>query len=334
MADLTTKYMGLELRSPVVAGASTLTSNMNTIKKIEDNGAGALVISSLFEEQVQLESVEMKNELEENDEKYAEMTSIFPKLEHAGPDEHLMWVKKAKEAVSIPVIASLNAKNEGVWIKWAKKLEDSGVDGLELNFYAAPMDLAATGDAIEDKQIAAVEKVKKAVNIPVSVKLSPYYANPLNVVLRMDEIGADGFVLFNRFIHPAIDVDKQEIAVKINESTPDDHRLAARYIGLLLGNVGASLIGSNGVHTADQAVSLLLAGADAVQTVTSLFIHGIGHIQTINANIAKWMEGKGYEKISDFAGKLSEKNTNDPWAYRRAQYVKTLLRPKEYINYV
>jgi dihydroorotate dehydrogenase (fumarate) len=332
MANLETSYMGIDLKSPLVVGACSLTANMKAIKKIEEAGAGALVIKSLFEEEIQLEKYKMEEDIEMYDDWHAEMTDIFPEMEHSGPEEHLMWVKKTKEEASIPVIASLNAVNHDTWVEWAKRLEETGVDGLELNFFSTPTNFDENAKKIEDDQINALRDVKKAVKIPVSVKLSHFYTNPLELIKRMADTGVDGFVLFNRMFHPSFDIEKEDLSYPFNLSQPNDHRLPMRFVGMLHGNTTGSLCASNGVHRAEDAVEVLLAGADVFQVVSTLYQNSINVIEDLNSGISDWMDRKGYRGIADFRGKLSAKNTGGKSAYRRAQYVKMLLHADEYVK--
>lgn len=332
MADLTASYMGIALENPIIVGASTLTSNMDTIRKLEDAGAGALVTNSLFEEQIQLDHLKMSEDLAKYDDWHAEMTSIFPKLEHSGPDAHLMWVRRAKEAVDIPVFASLNAVNRATWAEWAEKLAQTGVDGLELNFYASPKDWSASPQSIEEEQLQAVREVKKRVNIPVSVKLSPYYTSPLSFVRALDGAGTDGLVLFNRLFQPKIDVDNERSDLSFNLSSENEHRLALRFAGILHGKVKASVCASGGIQSASNIIELLLAGADVVQVVSALFQRSIGFLTTMIEEIDGWMERKGYNSLADFRGKLDREHNPDDWAYNRGQYVMTLLNAAEYLK--
>ncbi len=332
MANLQTKYMGIPLANPLVVGACSLTAHMDAIKKIEEHGAGALVIQSLFEEQIQLERYRHDEDLVMYDDWHAEMTNIFPEKEHSGPEEHLMWVRKAKEAVGIPVIASLNAVNPDSWVEWAQKLAETGVDGLELNFYAMPVHFDQTAQDIEQSQVETLRKVVDKVKLPVAVKLSPYYTSPLEFMKKLDATGVNGFVLFNRLFPPSFDIDKETANFPFNLSHSSDHRLALRFVGLLADNVKASLCASNGIHSGKDAIDVLLAGADAFQTVSSLYQNSVDHIQTILKEIEDWMQRKGYSSLEDFRGKLSVENTPDRWTYRRAQYVRMLLRSDEYIK--
>ena len=332
MADLKAKYMGIEVKNPFVVGACSLTAHMDAIKKIEDSGAGALVIKSLFEEQVELERYKLDEDLHLRDDWHAEMTSIFPEVEHSGPDEHLMWVEKSKKAVDIPVIASLNAVHKETWVEWAKKLEETGVDGLELNFFATPTTFDRTGGDIEKDQIESLKAVKKAVKIPVSAKLSEFYTSPLELIKEMDTAGTDGFVLFNRLFHPSFNVDKEEATFPFNLSSSSDHRLALRFVGLLSGHLRGSLCASNGVHSAEDAVEVLLAGADVFQAVSTLYKNSLDQIGVILKGIEDWMDKKGYTSLSDFRGNLSVENSTNKFMYHRAQYVKMLLRADDYIK--
>ncbi len=329
MASLNTTYMGIELKNPLIAGASSLTDRMETIKQIEDAGAGSLVCASLFEEQIQLERYRLEEELEKFDNTYAEMADVFPSLDHAGPQEHLTWVRKAKESVSIPVIASLNAVGRETWVEYAKLLEQTGVDGLELNFYATPSAFNVEGSEIEKEQLEILQEIQRAVKIPTSVKLSIYYSNPLNFIKRLDDVGVNGFVLFNRFFQPDINIAKEENIFPWNLSESNDNRLPLRFAGLLFGNVRGDICSSTGIMTGKDAVKMILAGATCVQFVSTLFKNRISHIGTMAEDIERWMDEKGYKDIDSFRGKMSKNKSSDPWVYTRAQYVKMLLKPKQ-----
>jgi dihydroorotate dehydrogenase (fumarate) len=326
VADLKTRYMGLALKNPVIAGATTLTCQMETIRRLEEAGAAALVTCSLFEEQVQLERLRMHEELEMFDNIHPEMTDIFPELAHAGPAEHLMWVRKAKESVSIPVIASLNCITPETWVEYAKLAAETGVDGLELNFYSTPSGVNRPGLAIEDEQAQIVREVTAAVALPVAVKLSAFYANPLHVVQRLASAGASGFVLFNRFFEPDIDADEEKNVFVWNLSSPGDYRLALRFVGLLYGQVD-DLCASTGIFGGKDIAKLLLAGANVVQVVSTLFRNGIEHLGTMLSDLEGWMDAKGYETLDKVRGKLSHRQSKDPWSYTRAQYVRALIKP-------
>jgi dihydroorotate dehydrogenase (fumarate) len=305
---------------------------MEAIRKIEAKGAGALVIKSLFEEQIAFQRFAHDEDLHLYDNWHAEMQSIFPEVEHAGPDEHLMWTQRAKESVAIPVIASLNALNIETWAEWAKKLQDTGVDGLELNFFGLPDDLLSPAQDIEAAQVEAVKAVKKAVKIPVSVKLSTFYTSPVSMIKKFEAAGADGFVLFNRFFHPSINVETETSSYPFNLSNPTDHKMALRFMGLFHGQTKASLCASNGIHTSQEALEVLLAGADVFQVVSTLYLNKVDQITTILGDIQGWMKKRGYQSIEDFRGKLSEAKNGDESAYHRAQYVRMLLRSQDYIK--
>ncbi len=326
MADLSTAYMGLKLKNPVIAGASSLTSNIDRLKELEDAGVGAVVISSLFEEQIQMESFRLEQDLQRHNEMHAEMVTLFPEVRHSGADQHLMWVRKAKQSLRIPVIASLNAVSRETWLEYARQLESTGADGLELNFYATPSDLDRTAADIEGEQTAILKEVVAAVKVPVAVKLSYFYTNPLNVVKRMDGTGVRAFVLFNRFFQPDFDVEKETNLFPHNTSSSVDNRIPLRYAGLLAGALKADICANTGILTAQDALKLMLAGANAVQIVSTLFKNRIPVVTSILAEIEEWMGRKGYKRLEDFRGRMSARNNRDPWIYRRAQYVRLLLR--------
>jgi dihydroorotate dehydrogenase (fumarate) len=332
MADLRTRFMGIDLANPVIAGACDLTAHLDTIKRIEEAGAGAVVLKSLFEEQIQFERFRLEEDLHRGEAVYAEMATIFPQMSHAGPKDHMLWVRKTKTAVKIPVIASLNAVNRDTWIEYAKLLADEGVDGLELNFFAAPRDFELTGARIEEEQLDVVREVTQAVKIPVAAKLSVFYSNPLNFAVRMDREGVNGLVLFNRFFQPDVNTETETMTQPFNFSAPADSRLPLRFAGLLFENVDADVCASTGVMTGADVARMLLAGAAAVQAVTTLYRNGVKTIATMLAELTRWMEGKSYATIADFRGKLSQAKAKDPWAYTRAQYAKMLLNPKEFVE--
>nr|WP_321354967.1 dihydroorotate dehydrogenase-like protein [uncultured Draconibacterium sp.] len=329
MANLTTTYMGVELKNPLILGASNLVSKPDVIKQIEEAGIGAIVYRSLFEEQIQLESLQMDELLSEYENRNAEMTDLFPGLEHAGPKEHLYNVEKLVKSVDVPVFASLNAIYEPTWIEYAQELEKTGVAGLEINLYAIPGYFEVTGESIEDKQVQIVKAIKQVVKIPVSVKMSLFYTNPLNFIKKVDEAGADGYVLFNRFFQPEIDIEKEEYFYPWELSNPKDHMISLRYAGLLHGNVEGSVCVSRGIYDANDVIKMLLAGADVVQMVSTIYRNSPSVVSDILMDINKWMDDKGYKTLADFRGKLSRKNMKDPFAYQRAQYVDILTKSED-----
>jgi dihydroorotate dehydrogenase (fumarate) len=334
MADLTTKYLGLQLRNPVIVGASNLVKDVDNCKRMEAAGAAAIVYKTLFEEQVELERLQMSEELNQYNERHAEMISLFPDIEHAGPREHLAHIRKVVNAVNIPVIASLNCTFDETWVEYAKQLENTGINALELNFYAVPGDFKREGKAIINEQLDVVSEVKKSVKIPVSVKLSPFYTNTLMVIQNMYYAGVDGFVLFNRLFQPDIDLEKEEHHFPYNLSHEEDCRLPLRYLGLLYGEIRGSICGNTGVYNGKDVAKMLLAGADAVQVVSTIYKNGIDHIATILNELNQWMDHKKYENIDAFKGKLARKNQKDPFAYKRAQYIDILMKSEEiFIKY-
>lgn len=326
MKDLKTNYLGLELKNPVVIGANDMSLDIENIKKCEDQGAAAVVYKSLFEEQIGLEKTEMHEDLTQYNDLHAEMLVQHPDIEHAGPEEHLYNLKKTKESVEIPVIGSLNAVFKETWIEYAKLIEETGVDALELNFYAVPRSFDLEGNIIEDEQIEILKEVKKNVNIPVSVKLSPRYTNPLNFIKRIDETGIDGFVLFNRLFQPDINIHSARHITPFNLSHTGDHKLALRFAGLLHGRINASICSSTGIFSGDDVIKMILAGSDCVQIVSTLYKNTIGIVSRMISELNNWMDEKGYEKIDDFKGLLSDQNLNDPFVYKRAQYVEMLMK--------
>ncbi|MFO7890429.1 MAG: dihydroorotate dehydrogenase-like protein [bacterium] len=332
MIDISTQYMGIELKNPVIVGASSLTSDMETIKHIEKAGAGALVTKSLFEEQIQLERYKMDEDREKYSYRNAEMITVFPEQEHAGPKEHLYWVEKTKESLSIPVIASLNAVHKETWIEYAKLLEETGVDALELNFYASPKEFKKDAESIEKEQISIIKKIKAKVSIPVSVKLSFFYTNPLHFISHIDKINVDGLVLFNRFFQPDIDVYKQKHISPFLLSERSDNRLPLKFTGLLSENIKADICSSTGLIEGEDVVKMILAGAASVQVVSTLYKNGIDYISKILENLQFWMEQKGYTALNDFRGKMNKKNSTDPWVYMRSQYIKLLMNPKDLLD--
>ncbi|MBT7040878.1 MAG: dihydroorotate dehydrogenase-like protein [Bacteroidetes bacterium] len=324
--ELKTTYMGIELKNPLIVGASNLVTDHETLKELENAGAAAIVYKSLFEEQIQIEELEFEEEMAEYNERHAEMINLFPSMKHAGPKEHLMNLKKAKEILNIPLIASLNCVYEDTWIDYVEKIQETGVDGIELNFYAVPKDLDTEGHSIETAQINMLKKIKEKIKIPFSVKLSPFYSNPLNVIAKMDEVGVGAFVLFNKLFQPDFNIENNELVFPYNLSNPDDNRLALRYAGLLYNQINANICSNTGVYTGKDAIKMILAGADSVQIVSTLYKNKVTYIKTMLEEIEAYMQSKNYYKLDDFKGKLSKKSINDPYAYKRAQYVDILMK--------
>jgi len=325
MVDFTTNYLGLELKNPIIAGASSMTADLNMLKKLEAAGAAAIVYKTLFEEQINLESAQLEDQLEELGGYDAEMIHLFPKLQHAGPEVHLVNLRKAKEMLNIPVIASLNCLLSASWLEYARLIEKTGVDALEMNFYFVPGDADLDGRSIEEAQLELVKAVKSKITIPVSVKLSLFYSNPLNFITRLDKAGVNGVVIFNRMFEPEINIQGINHSVPYYFSHEGDYRTAIRYAGLLYNRVEASICGNTGIYQGNDVIKMILAGADCVQVVSTLFKHKPEHITAMLADIETWMNEKGFSSLSDFKGKLSKKNLKDPFIYKRGQYIDLLL---------
>ncbi len=326
MANLSTTYMGVKLKNPLILGACNLVEKPEVIGELEKEGIGAIVYRSLFEEQIQLEDLQMSEDLTEYEYRNAEMERLFPNIEHAGPKEHLYKIEKLKKQVNVPVFASLNALYEPTWVEYAKELEKTGVEGLEINLYAVPGYFEVTGQSLEEKQIEILKQVKKAVNIPVSVKISMFYSNPLNFIKQMDEAGADAYVLFNRFFQPEIDIDKEEFFYPWELSGTRDYMVSLRFAGLLYGNVNGNICASRGIHNSEDVIKMILAGADTVQMVSSVYKNKASVVSQILSEMNAWMDKQGYKQLDDFRGKLSRKNMKDPYSYQRAQYIEILMK--------
>lgn len=333
MSNLSTLYLGIPLKNPIIVGASNLVTDISNLLKLESAGAAAIVYKSLFEEQIQLESYTMEQENSLYEDWDAEHASIFPQLGHAGPEEHLHKLRKVKEMLSIPVIGSLNCVFEETWEEYAIKMAETGIDALELNFYDNNIDPERTGTSIVGDQINILKRVKEAIDIPIAVKLSPYYTNTLGVISKMDEAGVDGVVLFNRLFQPDIDIDVEEHHFPYNFSNSKDHRLALRYAGLLFDQVKTSVCTNTGIMTGSDVIKMLLAGSDTVQVVSAIYKRGFSHIATMLQEMEEWMKQKDYKYLNDFRGKLSKSNMSDPFAYKRAQYVDILMKSELHMQY-
>jgi len=325
MANLKTKYMGLELKNPIIVGANNMMVDMVKIKKIEELGAAAIVYKSLFEEEIQLERLQLQESIEEYDDRHAMMIDIFPNMEHAGPAEYLFKLREVKKAINIPVIASLNAVNKETWVEYAKKIEQTGVNGLELNLYFSPSTAKYDSVFIENRQLDIIRKVKQNVKIPISLKLSYFYSNPLNIISRMDKLGVSGFVLFNRLFEPDVDLNKEEHSNPFNLSNKGDYKLSMRFVGLLYKEIKADICGSTGIFKGEDVIKMILSGASCIQCVSTLYKNGIENISRMLKEIETWMEVKGYKTLEDFRGKLAKKSLKNPFSYGRAQYIDILM---------
>ncbi|MDA3865175.1 MAG: dihydroorotate dehydrogenase-like protein [Salinivirgaceae bacterium] len=333
MAKLTTNYMGLELKNPIIIGASNLTTKAENAKKLEEAGAGALVYKSLFEEELELDALKLSQELDEYNERHAEMINLFPSVEHAGPDEYISDLEEVVKAVNIPVFASINAIKKTIWVEYGKKIAETGVAGIELNLYHVPTDMESTATEVEDQQIEIVKALKSNLNIPIAVKISPYYSNVLNFIQKLDEAGADAIVMFNRLFQPEINIETETNEYPDNLSNSDDKKLAIRFAALSYGNIKAQIIATNGIHYGTDAIKVILAGADAVQIVSTVYNSGFAAIKNMVKDLESWMNRKEYNTIDEFKGKLSRKKSKDPYAYRRAQYIDILLNSEEIFKF-
>ena len=320
--------MGIKIKSPIVLGACNMSYDKELLNKVIDAGVGAMVYKTLFEEQVQLESFELDEDLHMYDERNAEMINLFPQLEHGGPAEHILKLKELIDAVDIPVIASLNCIYEPTWKEYAVQLEEAGAAALELNFYDTPKRLDKTSQEIEEYQLKILKTVKKAVKIPVQVKLSRFYTNALNFIYRLDKAGADSIVMFNRLFLPDINPQKQEFVLNWDFTSAEEKLYSMRFSGLLHGQVNCDLVASTGIYSMSDVASMLLAGADSVQMVSAVYRHGPEHISQILENLEAWMEHKGFNSVNDFKGNMSYSKTKDKYQYTRSQYVDILLRKK------
>jgi dihydroorotate dehydrogenase (fumarate) len=326
MTDLRTQYLGLNLRSPLVSSASPLSQEISNIRRLEDAGAAAIVLSSLFEEQLRQEGLELDHRLSSGTDSFAEALSFFPRPSefHLGPDEYLSHIRQAKEAAGVPVIASLNGSTVGGWIDYAKQIEQAGADALECNIYAIPSDPNLSGAAVEQTYIDIVRTVKTAVSIPVAVKLSPFFSNMAHMAKRLEAAGANGLVLFNRFYQPDIDLEELEIRPNVLLSTPQALRLPLTWIGILYGRVKVNFAATSGVYGYDDVLKLLMVGADVTMFCSALFKHGIYHLREVERDLVRWMEEHDYESVAQMRGSMSQLRCSDPAAFERAQYMRAI----------
>lgn len=331
--NLSVQYGGLVLKNPIVVGASNIVTEIPNLIKLEEAGAAAIVYKSLFEEQIQLETLQMDQRQESFSNWDAEHDSFFPPIRHAGPADHLRQLKEARKHLSIPLIGSLNCVHDESWLEYALKMEDTGIDALEVNLYANNIDFNLNAEAIEQRQIKTLELLRAGIRLPIFVKLSPFYTNTLRLISEIDKIGIDGFVLFNRLFQPDIDIDKEEHHYPYIFSSESDSRLALRYAGLLHKNVKGSIICNTGILTGKDVIKMLLAGGTAVQVVSAIYKKGIPTITQMLHEIESWMLKKGYNSLIDFQGKLSKENMADPFAYKRAQYVDILMKSELFMQY-
>jgi dihydroorotate dehydrogenase (fumarate) len=324
--DLTTRYMGLQLKNPLVASASPLTGQLDSLKRIEDAGAAAVILPSLFQEEIEAETARYEHLTSVHDESWPEGLSNFPKLADAehGPHEYLELVRRARQGLDVPVIASLNGiSNEG-WTSYAKQLQQAGANGLELNIYFIPADLAATGPDVEQRYFDILRAVRTAVSIPVAMKLSPYFSSVGNMAMSLHDAGAAALVLFNRFYQPDIDLPRLQVLTDLRLSESNEIRLPLLWLAVLAGRTRASLAASTGVTSAEEVVKYLLVGADVVMTTSSLLRQGPGHMATLLAGLEKWLDAREFTSLTHVRGIMSQRSLRDPQAFERANYIKIL----------
>jgi dihydroorotate dehydrogenase (fumarate) len=324
MADLTTSFMGLTLPTPLVLGSSALSNRLDNLQAAEAHGAGAVVLRSLFEEQIEAADSALQDELTRGAELSAEARTFFPP-QRVGPHDYLAFLEGAKKALSIPVIASLNCVAPGSWTEYAKDIEGAGADALEVNFYSVEADPTQSGADVERRCLEAVAEVKNTVSIPVAVKLSPFFSSLAHFVTKLDALGVNGLVLFNRFLQPDISLDRMAAAPSMTLSAPSEALLPLRWIGILHGRTKAQLAASTGVYDAAGAVKQLLAGAQVVQLASALVKNGIPHLGKVVAGVDDWIEKRGANSVDEIRGTLSQREIQDPSAFERAQYVHLIL---------
>jgi dihydroorotate dehydrogenase (fumarate) len=324
--DLSTSYLGLKLSNPIVPSASPLSQNLDGIRRLEDAGAGAVVMYSLFEEQIEYESHNLDHFLSYGTESYGEALSYFPDLGHynIGPDEYLNLISSAKKAVDIPIIGSLNGASTGGWIEYATKIQEAGADALELNMYYVAADPEITGAEVNEMYLDVLREVRKHISIPLAVKISPYFASIAHMAKRFAEEGANGLVFFNRFYQPDFDLDKLEVVPNLMLSTPFAMRLPLRWVAILHGRIPVDFAITSGVHTYDDVLKGLMAGAKVTMMAAELLKNGVGRIGVIKDEITRWMEEREYVSVQQMQGSMSQSNVANPAAFERANYMKVL----------
>jgi dihydroorotate dehydrogenase (fumarate) len=326
--DLTATYLGKKLKNPLVASASPLSRHIDNIRRLEDAGASAIVLFSLFEEEILHETRELDHYLTYGTESYAEAINYLPASNefYLGPEEYLEHIRKAKAAVKIPIIGSLNGVSPGGWINYARKIESAGADAIELNLYYIPTDPALAGDDVERLYLNALKMVKQSVGIPVALKLSPFFSAMANMAKQFDAAGANALVLFNRFYQPDIDLENLEVVPNVILSTPQAMRLPLRWIAILYGKIKADLAATSGIHTAQDVLKMLMAGANVTMMTSALLRNGIDHIRKVLKDMEIWMKEHEYESVQQMQGSMSQKSVAEPAAFERANYIKALQR--------
>ena len=326
MIDISTKYLGLTLKSPLVASASPLCESVDKIRRLEDAGIGAAVLPSLFEEQLEIDGRSIDSDLDRGAESFPESLSYFPDLHdyNLGPDGYLDLIRRAKESVSIPIIGSLNGVSPGGWFRYAKLMEEAGADAIELNMYIITTDAARSGREVEQTCLNLVHQVKDNLRIPVAVKLSPFFSAPANLGRQLDEAGANGLVLFNRFYQPDFDIDTLEVVPSLTLSHPHELLMRLHWVGILFGQVSADLAITGGVHSARDVLKSMMAGARVAMMTSALLQNGVGHASVVLAEVKRWMEEHEYESIRQMCGSLSQRAVANPNAFERANYMRVL----------
>jgi len=328
--DISTTYLGMKLKNPLVVSASPLSRSMESMQRLEDAGASAIVMHSLFEEQITHEDEALDHYKSYGTESYAEALSYFPDTGdyHFGPEEYLELVAKASSKLKIPIIASLNGVTPGGWTDYAKKIAEAGASALELNVYYIPTDGALSGVEVEDRYVDILKQVRSTVRIPISIKLSPFFSSIPNMAQRLVHEGADGLVLFNRFYQPDVDLEELDVKPGVGLSDSYTNRLPMRWIGILYGKLKASLAATSGIHTAEDVLKLTMVGADVTMMCSALLMHGPEYIGKVLKDVEHWMNEHEYESIEQMKGSLSHKSIAEPSAYERANYMKALNRYK------
>jgi len=324
--DLTTRYLGLDLKSPLVASASPLNASLDNIRRLEDLGAGAAVLPSIFEEQIEREQELLEALVTRGSETFGEALTYFPSQTSYAfdTDRQIALIERAVEAVDIPIIASLNGITNHGWIEYARDMEQAGARAIELNVYFIPSDTTLSGQIVEQRYIDILKAVKSTVAIPVAVKLNPYFSSPGHLAVQLDHVGADGLVLFNRFYEPDIDLSQLTLKPSLDLSRPYEMRLPLLWIGVLSGRVGASLAATTGVETSDDVVKYLLGGADVVMTTSALLRHGLEHMQVLREGLEEWLSSRGLASPNDIRGRMNHSDVSNREAFERANYIKVL----------
>lgn len=324
--NLTTRYMGLTLKNPLVASASPLSQKIDTIRQLEDHGASAVVLFSLFEEQIRHDADALEYFMSVGTDSFGEALSYFPVVNgcDVGPSQYLELIRKAKSAVDIPIVASLNGTTDRGWIDFAALMEDAGADAIELNIYYIPTAMHRTGAQVEEQYLDVVARVKTAVSIPVAVKVGPYFSSFAHMAGRLDRAGANALVLFNRFYQPDFDIEARTVLPTLALSSTDEIRLPLLWIALLHGHVNCSLAATTGVHSAVEVIKYLMAGADIVMSTSALLRHGPSWLSRVITNLTEWMEKKGYDSVDQLRGSMSQKSLPDSMAFVRGNYIRIL----------